>query len=985
MLFSFSAGNDGVYGANSITPPATAKNIITVGATGNDKWGLPHTTVAGFSSQGPTADGRIKPDVVIPGHILASARSIDPNACRGWSKPSDGQTSYIYASGTSMAAPGVAGVAAVVTQYLVEEKDMDPSPAILKASLINGAQPLPGYQYPGFKQGWGTIDVSKTIFENGTYRIFRDDQRVGLEASGGKDVETYHFMVKSDQHLKVTLVWTDPGGTSASGKHMINDLDLELFDSQGNRYAGNDFENGESLSSSTTYQDRINNVEGFLIKTPKSGIWTIRVKAFNVPQGPQDFALVVSGNVEEGHVDLVPASIDATPQGLEEFNTATLSSTFKNTGNRIAALFDYKVEQVHPDGSVTVLTQANVTDLGGGLQTSRGWNFVGERGQHTLRVTLDPQDLVIESNETNNVLELQYFYKGFDAGVGAREPVVSADPAILVEFNLTVTNRGNVADEFRVGISTAPPGWTAQLVADTFNLEASETSSVRLSVITPANATAGELADIVFTATSQGNTTKTDTVALRVQVNQVFGLELVASVEHLKLYPGDSGEFTLLVSNPGNGRDTYEMVTPTGLDPGWWPAIPEPTLTVGFRSQVSASLQLTAPDPSPAGSSIRFTITVRSTRSGMEETVSLTAVVLQFFDNVYEVTYRDDRAEVGTTIQVGLTVENLGNGPVHYTFDVLAPSSTWQANFDRPFLDIPGYGWASTNLTFTVPDDAISQTYNFSIAALPNDGDDLQHGFSFSVLQYHQLEVSVVSETPTVTQGMATDVKVRLRNLGNGVENVKVLLPDLPGLWSLDQDTNQYQVQPFSELELTLTIQTNRESPGGQYEITILTRYGPSPQLTATAKAYIVIRTRPDLVVRQGVLNVSEVEPLVGSLVQLSIKVENTGQTAGRNVYIQFYVNNRPLGQPLYSTSIDPGEIQTYSMNWIANVSGLHQISVVVDSTMDVDETREDNNRAQTQVSVQALDLQTSPGFGAVALVIAISVAVLLGSVRRKR
>ena len=61
--------------------------------------------------------------MVAPGAVIASALSSDPGAGSGWYKPGDGQSSYAYASGTSMAAPGVAGAAAVLIQYPVDVKD----------------------------------------------------------------------------------------------------------------------------------------------------------------------------------------------------------------------------------------------------------------------------------------------------------------------------------------------------------------------------------------------------------------------------------------------------------------------------------------------------------------------------------------------------------------------------------------------------------------------------------------------------------------------------------------------------------------------------------------------------------------------------------------------------------------------------------------------------------------------------------------------
>ena len=940
MTFSFSAGNYGAYGAGTVNPPATAKNVITVGATGNDKWGVSSNTVTGFSSRGPCDDGRLKPDVVMPGHQVASAQSNDGSSNNGWYKPSDGQASYVFASGTSMSAPGVAGAAAVLTQYLVEGKDMtDPSPAMLKASLINGARPLSGYEYPGNVQGWGTVDLVRTLFEDESYKIYRDDQTIKLDTEGGEDSQSYWFMVEADEQLKVTLVWTDDGGTASSGKALINDMDLEIIAPDGTRYAGNLFDSGQSIADTTYYQDRTNNVEGFLLSSPSQGIWTINVVCYSAPAGPQDYALVVSGNIEKGHIDLTPSALSASPEGLEEFGTARLTTTIKNLGNRAIDLFDYKVEQVDPDGAITELAVANASDLGPGLQTQMGWDFSGKRGTHKLRLTLDPGNVLPESDETNNVIEIEYFFKGYDVRVSTAETEFHTDPAVQVDFTVTVRNRGNVPDEFRISISEPPPDWKAQLVSDTYALDAGASTPAVVTVIPPRSATAGDLCDIVFTATSSGNTDKTRSITLRTVVNQIFGLELSAPVEHLELLPGEDGEFTLRIVNPGNGVDRYEILMPSGIAQGWWASIPEPFITIDHRSQENAAFSLAAPNPALAGTSLEFSLRVKSTKSGLEVPVTLSAEVIQFHDNAYEVTVREVEGEVGTTITVPVTIENLGNGRVDYVLTATATQPSWKAAFGVPSVTIEGYRWTQVNMTFTVPNDATAETHDLSIAIIPTDGEMLQHNFTFSVLQYHGMELSVLSEDPTVTQGEDFPVDVRLVNTGNGVEDAKLLVTDLPAFWSFDLAEGDLELGPFQQVDLTITVHTNKETPGGHYEVGLLTRFGPD-QATISATVGGNILTRPDLLIRQGVLVPSSVNVMENDPVTLSLEVENAGETVATEIYVQFYLDGQPYGQPLYIPSLDPGQVKNLTTSWLANVTGLHELSVDVDSTDDVDETR---------------------------------------------
>lgn len=89
------AGNNGV--SAQIGTPGSAEDVITVGALDKD------TSIAVYSSQGPTEEGRIKPNIAFVGSDVMSAEA----------NSGDG---YVGFSGTSMATPGAAGVAALMYQ-----------------------------------------------------------------------------------------------------------------------------------------------------------------------------------------------------------------------------------------------------------------------------------------------------------------------------------------------------------------------------------------------------------------------------------------------------------------------------------------------------------------------------------------------------------------------------------------------------------------------------------------------------------------------------------------------------------------------------------------------------------------------------------------------------------------------------------------------------------------------------------------------------
>jgi subtilisin family serine protease len=201
---------------------------------------------------------------------------------------------YIFMGGSSMATPLTAGAAAVVRQYYTDREGISPSAALIKGTLITGATDMPG-QYieyelidgprPNVAEGWGRVNLENTIFPAAPRVLKFVDEPYGLLTSWRRAV-TFHN--NSAAHLTVTLVWTDYPSTPAAGVNLVNDLDVVLTDPDSTMH----FPNGLG-----TY-DRVNNVEVIDLSSPLTGEYTVTISGYSVPQGPQPFALVVTGDVD---------------------------------------------------------------------------------------------------------------------------------------------------------------------------------------------------------------------------------------------------------------------------------------------------------------------------------------------------------------------------------------------------------------------------------------------------------------------------------------------------------------------------------------------------------------------------------------------------------------------------------------------------------------------------------------------------------------
>ena len=461
MSITFSAGNagidanaNGVVDNDSIGSPATAKNVITIGASENARpddfpcdSGLTYVNpntgtscaslsgsnelftygeawpddfpadpltsdpsagnaeqLAAFSSRGPTDDGRIKPDVVAPGTWVLSGYSAlyqegygdPPNPQNdvyqydGWGFPLN--DTYKYMGGTSMSNPIVAGAATVMRDFYQKVYSHSASAALVKASLINSAVDLEDenndgvddndFPIPNVHEGWGRVNLANAT--DGSHQFV--EEYTGLSTGG---TAGYPFTVASSgTPFKVTLVWSDFPSTEAAAANLVNDLDLLVTDPGGTQYRGNVFSGGWSQTGGSA--DRVNNVENVYIQSAAAGTWTVQVSGYNIPNGPQPYALVVNGNM--GTADTPPTVTVANPsEGATVSGLVTITADASDDFGVTQVEFFVDGTSIGLDGSAPYSASWDSTTAadGGHVISATATDSIEQTGSDSVNVTVD--------------------------------------------------------------------------------------------------------------------------------------------------------------------------------------------------------------------------------------------------------------------------------------------------------------------------------------------------------------------------------------------------------------------------------------------------------------------------------------------------------------------------------------------------------------------------------------------------------------------
>ncbi len=481
LVWVKSAGNEGRWAPNgSVTPPADAFNVITVGATGADpanlaQTGNDYTYVAPYSSRGPTngANARHPIDLVAPGSNITMASNAGPNATQ-------------TASGTSFAAPHVAGTAALVMTH-ARNRGLGTfsDRKAVKAILLNSASkhvrdPLNGGRaWPDSPAAQFAPDVISLVSRQplddamgaGQLNAYAAVRQIGhsnltsgltvnrgsiIGGIGEDDYDLFNgFEMKRGSLVSATLVWErlvkvksgvdqndrDVLANKANYTTKTFDLDLRLVK-----------EDGTIVARSASFHD---SVEHLYFNIREDGKYKIRVKGFTPGGGDSaPYGLAVSTGSTSG----ISFSVDGGYFNAARINANTSNpaeglygpSTFTNNPNDVHSLGPagaghFPTEGEIFSGSLDHGDTTNVLRLSGALGTR---SRVGpHNGPPAAMAVLDStQRGVLGLRPNDNVVGLSFGRDGTQFFQSIL--VFSVDPgavgAVNTNVHLRATTQGSL-------------------------------------------------------------------------------------------------------------------------------------------------------------------------------------------------------------------------------------------------------------------------------------------------------------------------------------------------------------------------------------------------------------------------------------------------------------------------------------------------------------------------------------------------------------
>lgn len=401
-----SAGNEGNSNANTdplasgfdkLTFDKTAKNIMVVANAQDAVIGangvLTSAAINSSSSQGPTDDLRIKPDITGNGTSLTSTNST-------------GNSATAVLTGTSMSSPNVAGTLLLLQQHYKNLYNSFMRSSTLKGLACHTADDG-GEIGPDPVWGWGLLNAKKAVETLNTNGLTSWVSEENISQGG-----TFTMNVNSNgtTPLMASITWTDVAGPVNTGdvpnnpmKALVNDLDIRITQNTATYFPWKLDPNDPTGPAIRTSDNNVDNVEQVKIDSPTAGQYTVTVThKGNLVNSNQKYSLVITGinsafALNSTTADLVVCS---NQNGVFNFNYSQSgggTTNFTAVGLPSGATATFNPTSLSANGTVTM----TITGLSSIVP---GEYFIGINGNNGTETETRYKSLRVYNSTFQNVI-----------------------------------------------------------------------------------------------------------------------------------------------------------------------------------------------------------------------------------------------------------------------------------------------------------------------------------------------------------------------------------------------------------------------------------------------------------------------------------------------------------------------------------------------------------------------------------------------------
>jgi uncharacterized repeat protein (TIGR01451 family) len=557
-------------------------------------------------------------------------------------------------------------------------------------------------------------------------------------------------------------------------------------------------------------------------------------------------------------------------QHLSPGAKVTYGITVKNTGNGNDTIT--MTNGTAPTG-MTVYFDAYSIDLSPGA--SRTFNATVETAKNTADGSYQIDLKGTSSGGKTSSTTVIVIVDPFGVQLVASPSSGQVKPGESGKYSIIIKNTGASKDSFFVNISSNPNNWGSLDLSSPFvSIEGGSFTSCNLTVSVPLDAAVVNVTTVVL-ATSQGNTSVSQSANVVTSVTAIYNMELIVNNLNASVEPSDTTTYEVRVKNTGNTLDTFNFDV-TGEKRAWG-TMNASSAKIASGASTAVTISVTVPNnEQPASWSIAFKATSLGNTSRTEQ-VTLNITVKQKHD--LDLSAGDfivkKKGEPGTKVVFKVNVTNLGPDSDTVVLALAGTHLTW-ASLAQDSAQLGASASQVIDLTVTIPSNAVPESFDIKVTGTlkSNTNRTKSLDLTLTVGQIYKMEISSQLAENSTSPGGVVGYVVKLKNIGTGNDTIQLSAQNYSTWITFSKSSTTLAPDQSDNITITITVPSKPLPTKGDYQIGILAKSIGNESVTANMTLVMTIKQVYGVEVNSNV-SVSYVDP--GQSVSYNITVKNTG------------------------------------------------------------------------------------------------------------